>query len=87
MINAIVGIGGLLSLAGGFAILKIATTALHEIEAFLLLIIGAVCLSGVAVVEAINKLRTEIKNLSNSAVAQRGSPEVQAHHIEVDPGG
>lgn len=44
----------------GAGILTTAKSAIHEIEAFILLLIAAVLLSGAAIVEAVNELRREI---------------------------
>ncbi len=49
-----------ISLLVGGAILMTADSAIHEIEAFILMLIAAVLLTGSAVVEAINRLRNEM---------------------------
>jgi hypothetical protein len=46
-------------LAGG-KILMVADSALHEIEAFILIHISAVLLTGSAIVEAINHLKKDV---------------------------
>jgi hypothetical protein len=51
---------GALTLIGGVGIFNVSTTAIHEIEAFLLLIISAVCFSGVTVAEAVDRLRKDV---------------------------
>ena len=48
----------------GAAILTEAESALHEIEAFILFLIGAVFISGAGVVEAVNMLRKDIATLN-----------------------
>ena len=57
MLTVLLLLAGFLTLLGGVAFLSASTTAIHEIEAFLLFIISAVCLSGVTVAEAVNRLR------------------------------
>ena len=46
----------LLALLAGVAILSVASSAIHEIEAFILFVCTAVLLTGAAVVEAVTKL-------------------------------
>jgi hypothetical protein len=50
----------IISLLAGSAILVAAESAIHEIEAFILLLISAVLLTGAAIIEAINRLRKEL---------------------------
>lgn len=50
-----------LSILAGLAILASAKSAIHEIEAFLLLLISAVFLSGLTIVSAIEKTKIETK--------------------------
>ena len=52
----------LLALLAGFGILFNAKSAIHEIEAFILFLIAAVCLSGGATVEAINLMARRLEN-------------------------
>jgi hypothetical protein len=51
---------GNLAFLVGAGILAGAKSAIHEIEAFILFLIGAVFISGAGVVEAVNLLRKEI---------------------------
>ena len=44
-----------LSILGGFMILASAKSAIHEIEAFMLFLIGTVSFSGAGIIEAIQK--------------------------------
>ena len=47
----------------GVGILSSAKSAIHEIEAFILFLIGAVLISGVAIVEAVNGMKNRLDEL------------------------
>jgi len=51
----------ILAIVAGAGILTAAESAIHEIEAFVLFLIGAVFISGAGVVEAVTLLRKEMK--------------------------
>lgn len=51
----------ILAFLAGAGIFVGSKSAIHEIEAFLLFLIGAVFISGAGVVDAVNLLRKEIK--------------------------
>jgi len=55
---------GVLAFTGGLLILSSAKSAIHEIEAFILFLIGSVFVSSAGIVEAINLLRKEMQILS-----------------------
>lgn len=59
----------LLALLTGVAILSVASSAIHEIEAFILFVCTAVLLTGAAVVEAVTKLGNS--SVTNSDVSLR----------------
>ena len=46
----------------GIVMLAIASSAIHEIEALILMLIGAVCLAGAGVIEAVNKVGNVIRD-------------------------
>ncbi len=50
-----------LTLLFGLGVFASAKSAIHEIEAFVLFLISAVCMSGAGIVEAVNRLREEFK--------------------------
>ncbi len=50
----------ILAFAYGASIMAIAESAVHEIEAFILFLIGAVFITGAAVVEAVNVMRKKL---------------------------
>lgn len=58
-----------LSLLSGVATFGVATSAIHEIEAYMQLLIAAVCLAGAGVIEAVNQLRKDV--LSQQPAAQK----------------
>jgi hypothetical protein len=49
----------ILSFFAGSAILRVATSAIHEIEAYILYLISAVCFSGACIVKAIDGLKKD----------------------------
>ena len=51
-----------LAFLSGAGVLVSAKSAVHEIEAFILFLVAAVCLSGAGVIEAVNRLRSESPN-------------------------
>ncbi len=53
-----------LAFLAGAGILSAATSAIHEIEAFILFLIAAVFISGAGVVEAVTLLRKDVITLS-----------------------
>ena len=53
-------ISAVLSFLAGIAILAGAKSAVHEIEGFILFLLSAVCMSGAGIIEAVNRLRTEV---------------------------
>lgn len=53
-----------LAFLAGAGVLTAAKSAIHEIEAFILFLIGAVFISGAGVVEAVNVLRKEVATLN-----------------------
>jgi len=56
-----------LALLAGAGILAAAQSAIHEIEAFILFLIGSVFISGASVVEAVNLLRKEVAAVNMQA--------------------
>ncbi len=73
MLKLVLFVAGVFALFGGVATLNVAQSAIHEIEAFLLFIISAISLSGVAVTDSVDRLRKE------AAVGQRPA---RAHDSE-----
>ena len=75
----------LAALAGAGTLVS-AKSAIHEIEAFILFLVGAVCLSGAAIVEAVSSLRVEVEsraatlvesvNLVEAEITQQGKATV-----------
>jgi len=55
----------LLAFLLGVIILASAKSAIHEIEAFILFLIGAVFISGAAILESMNLLRKKLEDLSH----------------------
>jgi len=53
-------ISAILGFLAGIAILAGAKSAVHEIEGFILFLLSAVCMSGAGIIEAVNRLRTEV---------------------------
>jgi hypothetical protein len=45
----------------GFGVLASAKSAVHEIEGFILFLLAGVCLSGAGIIEAVHRLRAEVK--------------------------
>jgi hypothetical protein len=60
MIAIILFLGCVLAFLAGAGVLVVAKSAIHEIEAFMLFLIGAVLLTGASVVEAINIARNKL---------------------------
>lgn len=56
-----------LAFLSGFGILSSAQSAIHEIEAFVLIVASAVLFSGAAVVNAVNSLKRDIRALGASS--------------------
>ncbi len=54
----------ILAFVAGLVVLASAKSAIHEIESFILFLIGAVFLSGAGVVEAVNSLRNDLTSPS-----------------------
>ncbi len=52
---------GVVAFLYGAAVMAIAQSAVHEIEAFVLFLIGAVFVSGAAIVEAVNAVRKKLE--------------------------
>lgn len=52
---------GLVAFLYGASVMAIAQSAVHEIEAFILFLIGAVFVSGAAIVEAVNAVRRKLE--------------------------
>lgn len=48
---------GLLALLGGVGVFGNSKSAVHEIEAFILILIFAVCMGSAGIIEAVDKLR------------------------------
>ena len=59
-----------LAALAGAGILVSAKSAIHEIEAFILFLVGAVCLSGAAIVEAVKRVESEVA-LRGEAITAR----------------
>ncbi len=57
----------LLAFLAGGCILAVARSAIHEIEAFVLFLIGAVFISDAAIVDAVNLLQKELRRLDKRA--------------------
>lgn len=55
----------LLAFSDGARIMAVAQSAVHEIEAFILFLTGAVFISGAAVVEAMNAMRKKLDTFVN----------------------
>lgn len=55
----------IVSFSDGPRVMAVAQSAVHEIEAFILFLIGAVFISGAAVVEAVNTVRKKLDALIN----------------------
>ncbi len=53
----------------GFVMLSVAKSAIHEIEAFILLLIGAVTLSGAGIMDSIYLLLKQVKDSSVPSTA------------------
>ena len=53
-------LGAVLAFLFALLLLLVAKSAIHEIQAFILFLISAVCLSGAGIVEAVNTLRREV---------------------------
>lgn len=66
-----------LAFLAGVGILMAAKSAIHEIEAFILFLNGAVFLSGAALVEAVHLLRRDVAKLKSQASkgGERGTGE------------
>ncbi len=77
MITGLLAILCAAALLGGVSMLTDATTALQEIEAFILFLMSAVFLSGAGVVFAINDLRKEVRrtNPVHAEPPQLGLPD------------
>jgi hypothetical protein len=52
---------GLVAFLCGASVMAVAQSAVHEIEAFILFLIGAVFVSGAAIVEAVNGVRKKLE--------------------------
>jgi len=52
---------GLVAFSYGASVIAIAQSAVHEIEAFILFLIGAVFVSGAAIVEAVDGVRKKLE--------------------------
>jgi cytochrome c biogenesis protein CcdA len=52
---------GLVAFLYGASVMGVARSAVHEIEAFILFLIGAVFISGAAIVEAVNAVRKKLE--------------------------
>lgn len=63
MMRVLLFLFAVVALLAGAGILNAAKGALHEIEAFILFLIGAVFISGAGVVEAVSLLRKEVQTL------------------------
>ena len=63
--------GAIAAILFGFMMLVAAKSAIHEIEAFILFLIGAVCLSGAGIIDAMyamqKKLLDELRPISSEA--------------------
>ena len=53
----------------GFVMLSVAKSAIHEIEAFILLLIGAVTFSGAGIIDSIYLLLKQVKDSSIPSTA------------------
>ncbi len=53
----------------GFVMLSVAKSAIHEIEAFILLLIGAVTLSGAGIMDSVYLLLKQVKDSSVPSTA------------------
>jgi uncharacterized membrane protein len=51
---------GIVAFVYGASVITVAQSAVHEIEAFILFLIGAVFISGAALVEAVNSVRNKL---------------------------
>lgn len=60
----------IIAFLSGITILAAATSALHEIEAFIVFVIAAVLLSGAAIVDAIHTMRRRFEALEELASRQ-----------------
>ena len=61
MITILLFVLSVISIIWGSGILGGATSAIHEIEAFMLFLIAAVLFVGASVVEAVNRVRRELR--------------------------
>lgn len=49
-----------LAVLSGLGVLTGAKSAVHEIEGFILFLIGAVCLTGAGIIESVSRLRKDV---------------------------
>jgi hypothetical protein len=75
---------GILAFVLGLATLGVAKSAVHEIEAYILFVIFAVCLAGAAVVEAIDNVRKSFKK-GDLEGEQREQPKGNSAYYEKQP--
>ena len=68
--GVLLGLLAAVAFAVGASVLSGAENAIHEIEAFILFLIGAVFASGVAVVDAVNALRKEVATVNRQATKE-----------------